>query len=444
MANAPIFRKRHADKDDNDEFCSPWKIRGTTLGDIDRASGRKATPVYLLFECASGYGLFLAHGINDVDTTTFEAVEEYVNRSPPPFELIDFLRFSSPQDALLQFKAISKLTLPQGLENFLKKNLPQSKRYCCSVAPSNPLLTEMISRKTGHDAQNGIMIDDVMRGLRDKIHKLVGLEPGALEKAQLDLARLHNNTRSRIVVSTSSYLQEEVEVVPHRFEGFFKIKGKENVLCTRNLVPGEALYGEKLIRVQNKKRTEVEYRVWDPLRSKLGAAILGGVTNIWIKPGIRVLYVGNVCGLTVSNLSDLVGLDGLVYVVGFSDGDDVVDMAGKRPNVVTITEKYPYCHGNYRMLVGMVDVIFAEIDHCHDHPPGQLQVLYFKENFIVNNAHFYLRSGGHYMISTQVKDNSNGHVEDPVIRYNRRNQFKPIETVMLDRAYALSVGGYRI
>ncbi|KAK1369052.1 hypothetical protein POM88_035144 [Heracleum sosnowskyi] len=405
MANAPIFRKRHADKDDNDEFCSPWKIRGSTLGDVHRASGRKATPVYLLFECASGYGLFLAHGINDVDTTTFEAVEEYVNRSPPPFELIDFLRFSSPQDALLQFKAISKLTLPQGLENFLKKNIPQSKRYRCSVAPSNSHLAEMILRKTGHDCQNGIMIDDVMRGLRDKIHKLVGLEPGALEKAQLDLARLHNNTRSRIVVSTASYLQEEVE---------------------------------------NNERTEVEYRVWDPLRSKLGAAILGGVTNIWIKPGIRVLYVGNVCGLTVSNLSDLVGLDGLVYVVGFSDGDDVVDMAGKRPNVVTITEKYPYFHGNYRMLVGMVDVIFAEIDRCHEHPPGQLQVLYFKENFIVNNAHFYLRAGGHYMISTQVKDNSNGHVEDPVIRYNRRNQFKPIETVMLDRAYALSVGGYRI
>ncbi|KAK1369050.1 hypothetical protein POM88_035142 [Heracleum sosnowskyi] len=298
MANAPIFRKRHADKDDNDEFCSPWKIRGTTLGDIDRASGRKATPVYLLFECASGYGLFLAHGINDVDTTTFEAVEEYVNRSPPPFELIDFLRFSSPQDALLQFKAISKLTLPQGLENFLKKNIPQSKRYRCSVAPSNSHLAEMILRKTGHDCQNGIMIDDVMRGLRDKIHKLVGLEPGALEKAQLDLARLHNNTRSRIVVSTASYLQEEVEV--------------------------SLLHG-----------TDIGFCVF-------------------------------------------------------------------------------------------------------------VKVLYFKENFIVNNAHFYLRAGGHYMISTQVKDNSNGHVEDPVIRYNRRNQFKPIETVMLDRAYALSVGGYRI
>jgi hypothetical protein len=33
---------------------------------------------------------------------------------------------------------------------------------------------------------------------------------------------------------------------------------------------------------QNEDGTEVEYRVCDPRRSKLGAAILGGVTNIWI------------------------------------------------------------------------------------------------------------------------------------------------------------------
>ena len=67
--------------------------------------------------------------------------------------------------------------------------------------------------------------------------------------------------------------------------------------------------------------------------------------------------------------------DGLVYLVGFCDGDDVASMAGKRPNVVKITVKFPYSHWHYRMLVGMVDVIFAEIDHCPDHPLGQ-EVLY--------------------------------------------------------------------
>lgn len=77
--------------------------------------------------------------------------------------------------------------------------------------------------------------------------------------------------------------------------------------------------------------------------------------------------------LCISSLFHL--QDGLVYVVGFSGGDDVVHMAGKRENVVTIEVKYPYHHWHYRMLVGMVDVVFGEIDHCPNHPPRQ-QVLY--------------------------------------------------------------------
>ncbi|RLN37527.1 hypothetical protein BBJ28_00027066, partial [Nothophytophthora sp. Chile5] len=32
---------------------------------------------------------------------------------------------------------------------------------------------------------------------------------------------------------------------------------------------------------------KVEYRVWNPFRSKIAAAILGGVDNIWITPGAK-------------------------------------------------------------------------------------------------------------------------------------------------------------
>lgn len=37
---------------------------------------------------------------------------------------------------------------------------------------------------------------------------------------------------------------------------------------------------------QNEDGTKVEYRVWNPFRSKLAAAILGGVDNIWIVSNI--------------------------------------------------------------------------------------------------------------------------------------------------------------
>ncbi|XP_074322505.1 uncharacterized protein LOC141659506 isoform X4 [Apium graveolens] len=333
---------------------------------------------------------------------------------PPGQQLVDAERFSSDAEALFELNAISTSTLTHKLKHFLERNLPHPRKNY-KLATSDSHLGLAIARNLLVPGTSGVVIYDVMRGLRDKIHTFLHLDLGALEKARLTLARLYNNqgTTSPALGSSSSY--------PHR--------------CTRNLAPSEARCGEKLVRVQNEDRTEVE------LRSKLGAA-LGRFTNIWIKPGSRVLYAGNVCALTVLNLSDLVGSDGLVYVVGFSGGDDVVHMAGKRENVVTIEEKYPYCHWHYRLLVGMVDVVFGEIDHCPNHPPGQ-QVFCEEVNFLVNNARFYLRAGGHYIISRQVNNNSIGRANDPFTEYNRRNEFTPIETVMLDGGYSVSVGGHR-
>ncbi|KAG2321690.1 hypothetical protein Bca4012_057619 [Brassica carinata] len=99
----------------------------------------------------------------------------------------------------------------------------------------------------------------------------------------------------------------KVIVEPNRHAGVFIAKGKEEALVTKNLVPGEAVYNEKRISVQNEDGTKVEYRVWNPFRSKLAAAILAGVDNIYIKPGAKVLYLGAASGTTVSHVSDLVG-----------------------------------------------------------------------------------------------------------------------------------------
>ena len=53
--------------------------------------------------------------------------------------------------------------------------------------------------------------------------------------------------------------------------------------------------------------TKIEYRAWNPFRSKLAAAILGGVDQIHIKPGSKVMYLGAASGTTVSHVSDIVG-----------------------------------------------------------------------------------------------------------------------------------------
>ena len=46
----------------------------------------------------------------------------------------------------------------------------------------------------------------------------------------------------------------------------FIARGKEDALVTLNLVPGEAVYGEKRIAVEEPEKAKIEYRVWNPFR----------------------------------------------------------------------------------------------------------------------------------------------------------------------------------
>ena len=131
----------------------------------------------------------------------------------------------------------------------------------------------------------------------------------------------------------------KVIIEQHRHEGVFIAKGKgEDAIVTKNLVPGESVYGEKRISVDVGEGNKIEYRVWNPFRSKIAAAIVGGVENIWIKPGSKVLYLGAASGTTVSHVSDIVGETGVVYAVEFShrSGRDLINVAKKRTNVIPI------------------------------------------------------------------------------------------------------------
>jgi rRNA 2'-O-methyltransferase fibrillarin len=132
-------------------------------------------------------------------------------------------------------------------------------------------------------------------------------------------------------------------VEPHdRFAGVYILRGKDDALCTKNLVPGESVYNEKRVSVDNKDigGDKVEYRVWNPFRSKIASAIVGGIENIYFGPGSKVLYIGAASGTTVSHVADVVGPEGAVYAVEFSkrSGRDLVNMAKKRTNVIPIIE----------------------------------------------------------------------------------------------------------
>jgi rRNA 2'-O-methyltransferase fibrillarin len=103
----------------------------------------------------------------------------------------------------------------------------------------------------------------------------------------------------------------KVIIEPHKHEGIFIAKGKESMLVTKNLVPGESVYGEKRISIDTGgdgvDATKTEYRVWNPFRSKLAAGVLGGMDKIFIAPGSKVLYLGAASGTSVSHVADIVG-----------------------------------------------------------------------------------------------------------------------------------------
>ncbi|KAG6040678.1 Small subunit processome complex component [Claviceps citrina] len=192
----------------------------------------------------------------------------------------------------------------------------------------------------------------------------------------------------------------KVIVEPHRHPGVFVVRGgKEDGIATRNITPGESVYGEKRISVDETVQnddgtsttTKVEYRMWNPFRSKLCAAIAGGADNIYMKPGSRVLYLGAASGTSVSHVADLVGPTGYVYAVEFShrSGRDLINMASKRTNVVPIVEdaRQPT---RYRMIVPMVDVIFADVAQ-----PDQARI-------VAMNANWFLKVGGGIVISIKA------------------------------------------
>ncbi|KAJ8922457.1 hypothetical protein NQ315_004404 [Exocentrus adspersus] len=229
-----------------------------------------------------------------------------------------------------------------------------------------------------------------------------------------------------------------VVIEPHRHEGVFIARGKEDALVTLNFVPGSEVYGEKRISVET-DGNKVEYRVWNPFRSKLAAAILGGVDQIYMPPGSKVLYLGAASGTTVSHVSDIVGPEGLVYAVEFShrSGRDLINVAKKRTNIIPIIEDARHPH-KYRMLIGMVDTIFADVAQ-----PDQARI-------VALNAQYFLKNGGHFVISIKASCIDSTSTPEAVfsaeVKKLQADKLRPQEQITLEpyeRDHAVVVGVFR-
>ena len=255
--------------------------------------------------------------------------------------------------------------------------------------------------------------------------------------------------RGRGGIGSKKFSKPKTTVQPHPFDGVYIIKTTEDVLATKNMVPGESVYGEKRVTIEENTQmptgtgdveNKVEYRVWNAFRSKLGAAIVNGIRNIYIKPGAKVLYLGAANGTTISHVSDIVGDKGIVYGVEISErsGRDLINMAKKRPNLVPIIDdaRKPQ---NYRFLIPtLVDVIFADVAQ-----PDQARI-------IAINAEHFLKNKGGFVFS--IKANCVDSVAKPedvfdnqiqVLKYYKLDAKEKVSLEPYERGHAVVTGLYK-
>ena len=130
---------------------------------------------------------------------------------------------------------------------------------------------------------------------------------------------------------------------------------KDNQVATRNLTPGISVYGEELIS------EDVEYRLWNPRRSKLAAAILNGLNNLNIENTSKVLYLGASTGTTVSHISDI-AYDGKIYAVEFSPvtAKKLTRLSRQRPNIYPILGDATKPK-EYMNIIEKVDLVYCDV-----------------------------------------------------------------------------------
>lgn len=150
-------------------------------------------------------------------------------------------------------------------------------------------------------------------------------------------------------------------------------------LATENLVPGKQVYKEKLVLKKG-----VEYRTWDPFRSKLAASIMNGLKDIPFKEKSKVLYLGASTGTTVSHISDIVGPKGKIFAVEHASrvARDFLDrVASHRNNIIPIIQdaRLPK---EYFSIFGKVDIVYADIAQ-----PDQTKI-------VIENCKLYLKNDG--------------------------------------------------
>ena len=168
---------------------------------------------------------------------------------------------------------------------------------------------------------------------------------------------------------------------------WFNVDGEEKI-ATENLVPGKQVYKEKLLLKKG-----IEYRLWDPFRSKLAASVMNGLTNFPFHEKSNILYLGVSTGTTISHISDIIGLKGIVFGVEHSSrvARDFLDrVATYRKNIVPIIQD-ARSPEEYFSVYSKVDIVYVDIAQ-----PDQT-------NIAIENCKMYLKPNGYLFLVIKAR-----------------------------------------
>jgi fibrillarin-like pre-rRNA processing protein len=171
-----------------------------------------------------------------------------------------------------------------------------------------------------------------------------------------------------------------------KFDGVFLLDHGQQIY-TKNLDKGNLVYGEKII-LDN----DIEYREWNPYRSKLGAIIVKKIRNIYFKDKSRCLYLGASSGTTVSHLSDML-INGIIYAIEFSPRSlrELIQNCETRANVIPIIGDANQPQEYAKFIFGSIDIIYQDVAQ-----PNQSEIA-------INNAQKFLKNGGILIITIKAR-----------------------------------------
>ncbi|MGA8664559.1 MAG: fibrillarin-like rRNA/tRNA 2'-O-methyltransferase [Thermoplasmata archaeon] len=178
-------------------------------------------------------------------------------------------------------------------------------------------------------------------------------------------------------------------------------EGREFYTANRG-PPGDRVYGETLRTVEG-----IEYRHWDPFRSKLAALLAkGGPPDLW-SGARKTLYLGGAHGTTVSHLSDLLD-PAPIFVIEKSPTSfaPLLALSQRRTNLLPILADAQLPE-RYRADVGEVDLLYQDVAQRN------------QAAIFVENARAVLAAGGRGILMLKVRSVTQRRPAAAVVRETR-------------------------